>query len=196
MNTPSPAAPPAAPSRKTPHAASAGLPAPELQAAFDRHLQTLAANAQDPKRRAHHRKDEPAAPNADGLQALLTAHRLQPALPEAPAPVSPVSLTAHDVVASVSAAWLESPPADALHAGADTRWTFALGDTRSPLATLRLDGDAQRGWAVQLTATPGVSAQQLAAHTERLRLRLVARGQAVRSVEVDEDAPPPEEWPR
>ncbi|MFL6699994.1 MAG: hypothetical protein ACJ8GJ_22720 [Vitreoscilla sp.] len=130
-------------------------------------------------------------PDGVALQTLLAAAHplLAGGGDAAPANAStPSALTPHDVAASVTQAWLREPSShdrSGLDGGA--QWTFTLGDPMTPLAALRISGDAAAGWGLQLTAGSGLPARELAAHTERLRRRLRARGQAVDRLEVDDD---------
>lgn len=135
--------------------------------------------------------DTPQVPDGVALQTLLAAAHplLAGGGDAAPANAStPSALTPHDVAASVTQAWLREPSShdrSGLDGGA--QWTFTLGDPMTPLAALRISGDAAAGWGLQLTAGSGLPARELAAHTERLRRRLRARGQAVDRLEVDDD---------
>jgi hypothetical protein len=123
------------------------------------------------------------------LQTLLAAaHPLQASDGATPTATASAPLTPQDVAASVTQAWLHettAPSATAPDAG--SQWTFELGDPLTPLAALRVSGDATTGWALQLTAGNGLPARELAAQAQRLRQRLQARGQAVDRVEVDDD---------
>ena len=143
-----------------------------------------------PRRATRRHADPTAAPDGVALQTLLAAaHPLLPGPNDTAvaAPTSPV-LTPHDVAASVSQAWLREPSTQDVAGGErGAQWTFTLGDPLTPLAALRISGDAAAGWGLQLTAGNGLPARDLAAYTERLRRRLRARGQAVDRLEVDDD---------
>ena len=135
--------------------------------------------------------DTPQPPDGVALQTLLAAaHPLLPGGGDAGPAATPIpsALTPHDIAASVTQAWLREPPAhDMTGVDGGPQWTFTLGDPMTPLAALRISGDAAAGWGLQLTAGSGLPARELAAHTERLRRRLRARGQAVDRLEVDDD---------
>jgi len=128
------------------------------------------------------------------LASLLIAARLQPPqmLPpgsapriESPAPPAPQEMTPQDLRASLASAWMQ--PADAVGLGPE-QWHFALAaDAHTPLASLRLSGDAVNGWSLHVTAARGVAAQQLQDRGERLRGRLQARGQSVRELTIDDE---------
>jgi len=181
-------------------------PAPASPAPPDQQRSLAALDPRDARPRAHatghdraaqrsaRRHDEtPRPPEGIALQTLLAAaHPLlvgagngDGAAAAAPAPSA---LTPQDVAASVTQAWLREPSTHDV-AGVDggARWTFTLGDPLTPLAALHISGDAAAGWGLQLTAGNGLPARELAAHTERLRRRLRARGQAVDRLEVDDD---------
>ncbi|MED5621619.1 hypothetical protein [Ideonella sp. BN130291] len=141
--------------------------------------------------------DEEAADAGElaGWQAQMAASRLQP-LPldgcwgtpaAAPAPQS--AITPHDVAATVTGAWLQEPPRSAFAALEPAHWTFTLGDAMTPLASLRVSGDAAAGWNLQLTPARGTSAQALAERGERLRARLQARGQRVHDLTIEDEEP-------
>jgi hypothetical protein len=144
-------------------------------------------------RSAHRHADAPQPPEGIALQTLLAA--AHPLLTgsgdgDGAAAASPPSsaLTPQDVAASVTQAWLREPSTqDVAGAEGSARWTFTLGDPLTPLAALHISGDPTAGWGLQLTAGNGLPARELAAHTERLRRRLRARGQAVDRLEVDDD---------
>ncbi len=136
------------------------------------------------------------APPADvPLAALLLAARLQPpqmqpvgqAVPqlERPAAPAPQEMTPHDLRASLATAWMQASDPVGL---TPDQWHFALAaDAHTPLAALRLSGDAVNGWALHVTAARGVAAQQLQDRGERLRSRLQARGQSVRELRIDDE---------
>lgn len=151
------------------------------------------ADAHAPLKQRRERDDDGSDDGAASLQALLAAQRVQDASGSMNAAAAPAAttLTPHDVAATVSAAWVQDAPT-ALGALQAPQWTFALGDALTPLATLKVSGDASQGWALQITAGRQVPAQQLAARAERLRLRLVARGQAVHTVDVEDDEEAPQ----
>jgi hypothetical protein len=135
--------------------------------------------------------------DAAAWQALVATSRLQvlppewclgtPAAPQVPA--QPNSLTRHDLVATVTSAWLQEAPTSAFAALEPAHWTFTLGDAMTPLAALRISGDAVAGWHLQLTASRGTSSQALAERGERLRTRLLERGQRVEGLTVDDEEP-------
>ncbi len=140
-------------------------------------------------------EDERARPEDDAAASLAASwseHRFQP-MPDMLAPqagaaaAGPEVLTPHDVAASVSAAWVEQAPQLPGAAAAGEQWTFSIGDPMTPLAALRITGDATRGWALRLSAGAGLPAQQLAAQGARLRERLSARGHAVQRLDVDDE---------
>jgi hypothetical protein len=135
------------------------------------------------------RRDTPQPPDGVALQTLLAAaHPLLAASADAAAAAAPSALTPHDVAASVTQAWLREPSSqDAAGTARGAQWTFTLGDPLTPLASLRISGDAAAGWGLRLTSGNGLPARELALHTERLRRRLRARGQAVDRLEVDDD---------
>lgn len=133
--------------------------------------------------------DKPRPPEGMALQTLLAAaNPLLAGSSDTTAAPTPSALTPHDVAASVTQTWLREPSTQDV-AGTDggAQWTFTLGDPLTPLAALRISGDAAAGWGLQLTAGNGLPARDLAAYTERLRQRLRARGQAVDRLEVDDD---------
>lgn len=142
---------------------------------------------------ARRHAETPQPPDGIALQTLLAAaHPLLAGTGNgggaATAPPMPSALTPQDVAASVTQAWLREPSAhDVAGADGSARWTFTLGDPLTPLAALHISGDPTAGWGLQLTAGHGLPARELAAHTERLRRRLRARGQAVDRLEVDDD---------
>ena len=204
---PAPTPPPAARTAATPRHPDAqpraSTPMTHADAAQPR--ASAAADPRDERSRAHApgherapqrnlRKHGDTTPPPEGvaLQTLLAAAHplLAGAGDTAPAAAStPSALTPHDVAASVAQAWLREPAAqDAAGEARSAQWTFTLGDPLTPLAALRISGDAAAGWGLQLTAGNGLPARDLAAYTERLRQRLRARGQAVDRLEVD-DAP-------
>lgn len=133
--------------------------------------------------------DKPHPPEGVALQTLLAAaHPLLASSRDSAAEATPSALTPHDVAASVTQTWLREPSTqDVSGAAGGAQWTFTLGDPLTPLAALRISGDAAAGWGLQLTAGNGLPARDLAAYTERLRRRLRARGQAVDRLEVDDD---------
>jgi len=135
------------------------------------------------------RADTPQPPDGVALQTLLAAaHPLLPASADASAAATPSALTPHDVAASVTQAWLREPSSqDAAGSARGAQWTFTLGDPLTPLASLRISGDAAAGWGLRLTSGNGLPARELALHTERLRRRLRARGQAIDRLEIDDD---------
>ena len=144
-------------------------------------------------RSGHRHADTPQPPEGIALQTLLAAaHPLLAGAGDrdgaAAAAPAPSALTPQDVAASVTQAWLREPSTHDV-AGVDggARWTFTLGDPLTPLAALHISGDSTAGWGLQLTAGNGLPARELAVHTERLRRRLRARGQAVDRLEVDDD---------
>ncbi|MEW6704692.1 MAG: hypothetical protein AB1430_07570 [Pseudomonadota bacterium] len=139
----------------------------------------------------------PAAEQAAALQALLALPlRWPPAGPApsqaaAPAtattPAAAASLTPHDLAATLASAWVQEPasvPAPGL--APDRQWTFGLQDPMTPLALLRISGDARQGWHLQLGAAPGVAPRELALRAEQLRSRLQARGLQVQALAVDD----------
>ena len=141
------------------------------------------------QRDARRHADSPRPPDGVALQTLLAAANplLASAGDTASAPM-PAALTPHDVAASVTQTWLREPSSqDASGVEHGAQWIFTLGDPLTPLAALRVSGDAAAGWGLQLTAGNGLPARDLAAYTERLRRRLRARGQAVDHLEVDDD---------
>jgi hypothetical protein len=143
------------------------------------------ASHRDTRRRSEQKRP----PEGVALQTLLAAaNPLLPTPADTPAASTAPALTPHDVAASVTQAWFHEPPAPSATGGdAGAQWSFTLGDPLTPLAALHIRGDATAGWGLQLTAGNGLPARELAAHTERLRRRLRARGQAVDRVEVDDD---------
>jgi hypothetical protein len=179
-------------------------PAPPAQATQQHPIAALDARDARPRahatghdraaqRSAHRHADTPQPPEGIALQTLLAAaHPLlagagdgDGAAASAPAPSA---LTPQDVAASVTQAWLREPSThDVSGVDGSARWTFTLGDPLTPLAALHISGDPTAGWGLQLTAGNGLPARELAAHTERLRRRLRARGQAVDRLEVDDD---------
>ncbi len=169
----------------------AGAPQPRPEAAID--PRDARPRAQTPRfpgasqRGAHRHTDTPRLPDGMALQTLLAAaHPLLPG--EQDDTAMPSALTPHDIAASVTQAWLQEPSAqDVPGAGPGEQWTFTLGDPLTPLAALRISGDATAGWGLHLTAGSALPARELATHTERLRRRLRARGQAVDRLEVDDD---------
>jgi hypothetical protein len=129
------------------------------------------------------------------LAALLLTARLQPPQIqpagqavqqlERPAAPAPQEMTPHDLRASLATAWLQASDPVGL---APDQWHFALAaDAHTPLAALRLSGDAVNGWSLHVTASRGVAAQQLQDRGERLRSRLQARGQNVRELRIDDE---------
>jgi len=144
-------------------------------------------------RGASRHPDTPQPPEGIALQTLLAAaHPLLTGTgvgdSAATAQAAPSALTPQDVAASVTQAWLREPSTqDVAGVQGSARWTFTLGDPLTPLAALHISGDPTAGWGLQLTAGNGLPARELAAHTERLRRRLRARGQAVDRLEVDDD---------
>lgn len=198
--TPAPAAGTAATPRRPDAQPRAGTPMTHADAAPAR--TSAAADRRDERPRAHapgHERapqrnvrkhpDSTQPPEGVALQTLLAAaHPLLAATGDAAAASTPSALTPHDVAASVTQAWLREPTAQDV-AGPDrgAQWTFTLGDPLTPLAALRISGDAAAGWGLQLTAGNGLPARDLAAYTDRLRRRLRARGQAVDRLEVDDD---------
>ena len=179
-------------------------PTPPAQAAQQRPMAALdprdarprahaAGHDRAAQRSAHLHADTPQPPEGIALQTLLAAAYpllagAGPGDGAAAAAPSPSALTPQDVAASVTQAWLREPSTHDV-AGVDggARWTFTLGDPLTPLAALHISGDPTAGWGLQLTAGNGLPARELAAHTERLRRRLRARGQAVDRLEVDDD---------
>lgn len=145
------------------------------------------------QRNAHRRAETPQPPEGMALQTLLAAaHPLLAGTGDGDggtaASPPPSALTPQDVAASVTQAWLREPSThDVAGVDGSARWTFTLGDPLTPLAALHISGDPTAGWGLQLTAGNGLPARELAAHTERLRRRLRARGQAVDRLEVDDD---------
>jgi hypothetical protein len=150
-----------------------------------------AAAAHRAPHRDKRRSTETQPPEGIALQTLLAAaNPLLPSTTDVPVASTAPALTPHDVAASVTQAWLHEPPTpDAFGGERGAQWSFTLGDPLTPLAALHIRGDAAAGWGLQLTAGNGLPARELAAHTERLRRRLRARGQAVDHVEVDDDEP-------
>jgi len=132
---------------------------------------------------------EGAAPGeAVALQALLAAGAWpRPASPaqadpaEQAAPMA-AAITPHDLAATVRHVRVMEPVA----APHEAQWRFGLGDPMTPLAELRVSGDAVQGWRLQLTVPPGVPQQLLAERGERLRERLQARGQRVEHLRIDD----------
>ena len=145
------------------------------------------------RRDTRKRGDDTRPPEGIALQTLLAAaHPLLESPPDGASVAAQTmpALTPHDVAASVTQAWLREPSTqDGTGVAADAQWTFTLGDPLTPLAALRISGDATAGWGLQLTAGNGLPARELAAHADRLRRRLRARGQAVDRLEVDDDTP-------
>jgi hypothetical protein len=143
------------------------------------------------QRSARRHADTPQPPEGIALQTLLAAaHPLLAGAGDGAAATAPApcALTPQDVAASVTQAWLREPSThDVAGVDGSARWTFTLGDPLTPLAALHISGDPTAGWGLQLTAGNGLPARELAAHTERLRRRLRARGQAVDRLEVDDD---------
>ena len=182
--------------------AAGEIPASTAHADATRARTNIATDAHDERPRAHgpnhdrtpqrnvrKHADTTRPPEGVALQTLLAAaHPLLAGASDTVAAPTPSTLTPHDVAASVTQAWLREPSAQDV-AGIDrnAQWTFTLGDPLTPLAALRISGDAAAGWGLQLTAGNGLPARDLAAYTERLRRRLLARGQAVDRLEVDDD---------
>lgn len=173
------------------HAAPASHSQPRPEATVDPHDARPRAHSpalpRASQRGAHRHADTPRLPDGVALQTLLAAaHPLLPGEPDDESTLSP--LTPHDVAASVTQAWMHEPSAQEVpSAEHGAQWTFTLGDPLTPLAVLRISGDAAAGWGLHLTAGNGLPARELATHTERLRRRLRARGQAVDRLEVDDD---------
>jgi hypothetical protein len=132
------------------------------------------------------------------LQALLAftawpGALLPPQAPPAPAAPPPADITPHDLAATVQSLSVRLPPVTPTHVPQATQWTFGLADALTPLATLRVSGDAVQGWRLHLTPAAGMAPQLLAVRAEKLRSRLQARGHALADLQVDneEDAPTP-----
>jgi len=173
------------------HAPPAGSSQPRPEATIDpRDARPRAPSPALPRasqRGTRRHTDTPPLPDGIALQTLLAAaHPLL--LGESDDGAAPSTLTPHDVAASVTQAWMHEPSAQEVpSAERGAQWTFTLGDPLTPLAVLRISGDAAAGWGLHLTAGNGLPARELATHTERLRRRLRARGQAVDRLEVDDD---------
>jgi hypothetical protein len=135
------------------------------------------------------RRDERETMDSPNLLALLAATQppIVPTGAEVASANAPQALTPHDVAATVAAAWVESPTGAVQVEASGSRWTFALADPLTPLATLRVSGDPESGWALRLTSGQGLPARQLAGRVERLRQRLLARGQPVTQLDIDEE---------
>jgi hypothetical protein len=128
------------------------------------------------------------ANEAVALQALLLGAAAWPPLQRAAASqaegaAAPLELTPHDLAATVRSLHRQEP---GLRDG-EAQWTLRLEDPLTPLASLRISGDALKGWRLQLTAAPGSPPQLLARHTARLAERLQARGQPVRELLLGDD---------
>ena len=147
------------------------------------------AHGRTSQRDTRRQSDSQRPPDGVALQTLLAAaNPLLASAGDAPNAPAPSALTPHDVAASVTQTWLREPSSQDASAGErGAQWTFTLGDPLTPLAALRISGDAAAGWGLQLTAGNALPARELAAYTERLRRRLRARGQAVDRLEVDDD---------
>jgi hypothetical protein len=166
----------------------AGAPAPDVAPLFEDRLPAARGGLPFEERSPRRQRDRP---EEAGLLALLAA---APPPWATPAPTGagtaePPGLTPHDIAATVAAAWVETPPdaADASLGG--SQWTFAFDDPLTPLAALRLGGDPAAGWTLRVTGAPGFAPQQLAQRAERLRRRLLARGQPVSQLDIDEALP-------
>jgi len=172
----------------TPHADADAAPAFEsrLRAAV-RHR--VATPVERSPRRQHER------PEDGSLLALLASmpSLLVTTVPPDAQAAAPASLTPNDVAATVAAAWMASPSDGAAsHAsatGSGSQWTFALEDPLTPLGVLRVSGDPDAGWMLRVTAAQGMAPHHLAGRAERLRQRLLARGQPVTRLDVDEEEP-------
>jgi len=152
-----------------------------------------------PHRVAPHAERSPRRPQEqpeDGSPPAWLAST--PSLPATTVPpdaqaAAPSPLTPNDVAAAVAVAWVASPSGSATgHAGflgTEAQWTFALEDPLTPLALLRVSGDPAAGWTLRVTAGQGLSPHHLAGRAERLRRRLLARGQPVARLDVDEESP-------